>query len=157
MNDEERKTTEMQDAIIQKRKSLQIAYNLYKMGYAWNYKERLVYEGFNPNEVDRIVLDMFDIFENSLCCLNMQLGQKICEAYDGTKGNYKGSLVREAREITAMISKLMLDNGTCLHRDLESIEKGLLLYTTRYTLYEFAVNNGVEELFTQSQMKEITD
>lgn len=155
MNDEERKDLAIQDGILRKRKRLQIAYNLYKMGYAWNYKERLVYEGFSTEEVDEACKEMFEIFENSLCSLNMLLGQKICEAYDGTNGNYKGSVVREAREVASMISKLMLDNGTRLYSDMESIKKGLLLYVTRYTLYEFGHDH--DEAFTLSEIEKLTD
>lgn len=155
MNDEERKATEMQDAIIQKRKSLQIAYNLYKMGYAWNYKEALVNEGFKEADVESVCESMYEIFENALCSLNMMIGDRIISAYDNGYGHIKCDMVREAREYSVTLTKLMLDNGTRLYNDVESIQKGLLLYCTRYTLYEFGF--GIDEAFTLSQMEQITD
>lgn len=155
MNSEERKELSIQDAIVRKRKSLQIAYNLYKMGYAWNYKEALVDAGFKEVEVDSACKNMYEIFENALCCLNMMVGDKIVNAYEKSYGHVKGDMVREAREYSSMLTKLMLDNGTRLYSDMESIQKGLLLYVTRYTLYE--LGNEHDEAFTLSQMEQITD
>lgn len=155
MNSEERKELSIQDAIVRKRKNLQVAYNLYKMGYAWNYKEKLIEAGFTKIEVDNACKDMYEIFENTLFALNMLVGNEIATAYGNAYGHVKGESVRRAREYSSMLSKLMLDNGTRLYSDMESIQEGFLAYVTRYTLYEFGCE--YDEEFTLSQMEELTD
>lgn len=155
MSEDEKNQLCIEHAIIEKRKTIQKAYSLYKMGYGWKDTERLIHEGFSDiNEIESVNKMMFEIFENALFCLTSDLTEAIINAYDRTNGEYVADEVRRGREIAGVISRIMLNDGNNLKEDLRIVGEDTLLNVAKFTLYDIC--SDVDMDITLSQMKEIT-
>ena len=156
MSEDEKNQLCIEYAIIEKRKTVQKAYNLYKMGYGWKNPDRLLNEGFSSiSEVERVTKMMFEIFENALISLTSDLTGAIIDAYDGTNGDYNTDEIRKARTIAGVISRIMMNDGNDLKNDLSMVNKDELLNVAKFTLYDMCSDYDMET--TLREMKCITD
>lgn len=156
MSEDEKNQLCIEHSIIEKRKTIQKAYALYKMGYGWKNPERLLNEGFSSKcEVDGVIQVMFEMFENALISLTTDLTEAIIGAYDGTNGDYNTDEIRKARTIAGVISRIMLNDGNDLKNDLSMVNKDELLNVAKFTLYDICSDYDIET--TLCQMKYITD